>query len=32
MHYEDALAWFMDRYPHKKAKEKRMDVVIMDAL
>lgn len=33
MYYEDALAWFMDRYPHgNEPKEQLMDVVIMDAL
>ena len=33
VYYEDALAWFMDRYPYgKEAKEKPIDVVIMDAL
>lgn len=33
MYYEDALAWFMDRYSHdKEAKEELLDIVIMDAL
>lgn len=33
IYYEDALAWFMNRYPHnKEPKEKLMDVIIMDAL
>lgn len=33
MYYEDALAWFMERFPHgEEPKEKKMDVLIMDAL
>lgn len=33
MYYEDALAWFLHRYPHgKNASAKPMDIIIMDAL
>lgn len=33
MYYEDALAWFMDRFSQLKLiEEEQLDVVIMDAL
>jgi len=33
VYYEDALAWFMDRYPEdREPTERLMDVIIMDAL
>jgi spermidine synthase len=32
MYYQDALAWFMDRYGHGDKSEETIDIIVMDAL